>query len=157
MEGCPEQCETSCYRCLRSFKNKFEHTLLDRHVGVALLRYLLTGEHPEFDHVRLKSSSALLYHDLLRQSYGDVVVYFGQLLSPSKAKRYTLPFLLSSTTGRKAIVALSGPLTPDRPSEPTLADLHLHGRPLPLIVENELLVRSNLPAATRSVLRRLGL
>jgi hypothetical protein len=33
MKTCPEDCDASCYRCLRSFKNKFEHSLLDRHVG----------------------------------------------------------------------------------------------------------------------------
>jgi hypothetical protein len=30
MKTCPEDCDASCYRCLRSFKNKFEHSLLDR-------------------------------------------------------------------------------------------------------------------------------
>ena len=40
---CPENCDASCYRCLRSFKNKFEHGLLDRHVGAELLEYLLTS------------------------------------------------------------------------------------------------------------------
>lgn len=47
MKTCP--CDASCYRCLRSFKNKFEHSLLDRHVGAELLEYLLTGELPDFD------------------------------------------------------------------------------------------------------------
>ena len=36
---CPEGCDASCYRCLRSFKNKFEHSLMDRHVGAQLLQY----------------------------------------------------------------------------------------------------------------------
>ncbi len=37
MRTCPENCDASCYRCLRSFKNKFEHGLLDRHVGAYLV------------------------------------------------------------------------------------------------------------------------
>jgi ATP-dependent helicase YprA (DUF1998 family) len=37
MKTCPENCESSCYRCLRSFKNKFEHRQLDRHVGAELV------------------------------------------------------------------------------------------------------------------------
>ena len=49
MKACPENCDASCYRCLRSFKNKFEHILLDRHVGAELLEYLLTGQLPEFN------------------------------------------------------------------------------------------------------------
>ena len=156
MEACPEQCETSCYRCLRSFKNKFEHTLLDRHIGIALLRYLLTGDYPEFDQVRLQSSTTLLYHDLLRQSCEDVSFTVDTDVSV-KGKTLHAPILVESTNGQNAIVVLSGPLTPDRPSEPTLVDLHLHTSSLTLIVENELLVRSNLPVATRRVLQKLGL
>ena len=61
METCPENCNASCYRCLRSFKNKFEHTLLDRHVGTALLKYLLTGAHSGFN----QSASPLIFHDFM--------------------------------------------------------------------------------------------
>ncbi|MGC1177461.1 MAG: hypothetical protein WA884_00075 [Methyloceanibacter sp.] len=56
---CPENCDASCYRCLRSFKNKFEHILLDRHVGAELLEYLLNGQLPQFDAERLKKSTRL--------------------------------------------------------------------------------------------------
>src|SRR5262249_41294787 len=49
MKTCLENCDASCYRCLRSFKNKFEHRLLDRHVGAELLEYLLNSEHPKFN------------------------------------------------------------------------------------------------------------
>ena len=52
---CREDCDASCYRCLRSFKNKFEHILLDRHVGAELLEYLLTGQLPEFNPARLQN------------------------------------------------------------------------------------------------------
>ena len=44
LTDCEEGCDASCYRCLRSFKNKFEHSLLDRHVGAQLLRYLIDGQ-----------------------------------------------------------------------------------------------------------------
>jgi len=64
VKTCPENCDASCYRCLRSFKNKFEHRLLDRHVATELLGYLLTGTLPEFDEQRLNNSTALLYKDL---------------------------------------------------------------------------------------------
>ena len=72
VKTCPENCDASCYRCLRSFKNKFEHRLLDRHVAADLLEYLLTGTLPEFDEKRLKDSTALLYRDLLRQGDGSI-------------------------------------------------------------------------------------
>ena len=67
MASCPEECDASCYRCLRSFKNKFEHSLLDPHVGAELIEYLLTGEQPGFNPERLRRSTTLLYHDLQRQ------------------------------------------------------------------------------------------
>ena len=156
MVTCPENCNASCYRCLRSFKNKFEHTLLDRHVGTELLKYLLTGIHPEFDRARLQSSLTLLYHDLLRQSPVDV--QFASNVAVNAGSRTLLaPILAETKSGRKAIIALSGPLTPDHPSDPTLSNLHLRSHPVPLIVENELLVRRNLPAASRNVFQKLGL
>ena len=68
LTNCQEGCDASCYRCLRSFKNKFEHSLLDRHVGAQLLQYLINGQLTEFSKSRLASSTALLRSDLQRQS-----------------------------------------------------------------------------------------
>ena len=53
LENCPADCDASCYQCLRSFRNRFEHGLLDRHVGASLLRYLLYGTLPAMDPARL--------------------------------------------------------------------------------------------------------
>ncbi|MCB4821253.1 DEAD/DEAH box helicase [Roseicella aerolata] len=39
-------CEDSCYQCLRSFKNRFEHKHLDRRLGGDLLRACFLGEAP---------------------------------------------------------------------------------------------------------------
>lgn len=49
LEECPADCDESCYRCLRSFRNKLDHRLLDRKVGAALLRHLLHGTPPTLD------------------------------------------------------------------------------------------------------------
>ena len=46
LETCPADCDASCYRCLRSFRNRFEHGLLDRKIGAALLKYVLDGTKP---------------------------------------------------------------------------------------------------------------
>jgi len=67
LNTCPENCDGSCYRCLRSFKKKFEHTLLDRHVGAELFEYLLRGAQAAFDPKCVNDSTALLFGDLLRQ------------------------------------------------------------------------------------------
>ena len=156
MKECPEDCDASCYRCLRSFKNKFEHSLLDRHVGAELLKYLLTGAHPEFNRARMNSSSTLLYNDLQRQSAGGIE--FGmEVALPVGGKTLIAPILAETTRGQKFIIALSGPLTPDYPSDPKFSDLQVHGGGVSLIVENELLVRRNLPAASQSVFQKIAL
>ena len=155
MEACPEGCDASCYRCLRSYKNKFEHSFLDRHVGAELLEYLVTGKQPQFSTERLLSSTALLYHDLLRQGldgvgfelYGSVDTGQGSL---------TAPILAKMADGQEYIIALSGPLTTDYPADPAIAGFCDSGCNIPVILENELIVRGNLPAATNYVRQEIG-
>lgn len=43
LESCPAECDASCYRCLRNFRNKIEHRLLDRKLGQQLLRHAMYG------------------------------------------------------------------------------------------------------------------
>jgi ATP-dependent helicase YprA (DUF1998 family) len=44
LESC--RCTHSCYECLRSYKNKWDHKYLDRTLGAAFLRHIISGEHP---------------------------------------------------------------------------------------------------------------
>jgi ATP-dependent helicase YprA (DUF1998 family) len=44
LEDC--ECSSSCYACLRSHKNRWDHADLDRHLGAAFLRHVLYGERP---------------------------------------------------------------------------------------------------------------
>ncbi|WP_035295387.1 DEAD/DEAH box helicase [Brevibacillus thermoruber] len=46
LEECPGKCDRSCTECLRHYQNQFWHSHLDRHLGSALLRYMLYGEVP---------------------------------------------------------------------------------------------------------------
>lgn len=39
-------CSSSCYKCLRSHKNRWDHADLDRHLGAAFLRHILRDERP---------------------------------------------------------------------------------------------------------------
>lgn len=155
MKTCPEDCDASCYRCLRSFKNKFEHSLLDRHVGVELLEYLLNGEAPGFNAARLQASTALLAHDLQRQADGSIEFQVNVPVSAG-TETVTAPILATTSGGSKSIVALSGPLTDGHPADPHLAALRDSGSDIPIIVENELVVRGNLPFATRTVQQKIG-
>lgn len=156
LKNCPEDCDGSCYRCLRSFKNKLEHRLLDRHVGVELLEYLLSGHHPGFNEQRLQSSTELLLNDLQRRCEDTVSFSAGRTVSYSSGKSLDVPILIE-TGGKKFVIALSGPLTNGHPADDRVADLRENSAEYFVIVENELEVRGNLPAVSRKVLQQLGL
>ena len=156
VKTCPENCDASCYRCLRSFKNKFEHSLLDRHTGAELLEYLLTSELPDFDAQRLKNSTAILYSDLLRQGYVGVDFEAGIKVTVAGAGDFEVPILAVKKNGKRFAIALSGPLTTDHPADSSIRELREKTSDIQVIVINELLVRGNLPAATREVQQRLG-
>ncbi len=154
VKACPEKCDASCYRCLRSFKNKFEHDLLDRHVAADLLQYLLTGALPEFNSARLENSTDLLYKDLLRQGGENFEFVKGGNISTPNGP-IEVPILASTKSGTASIVALAGPLTNDYPANKAVRDIVNNKVKVRLVLVNELLVRNNLPAATREVEHRL--
>ena len=46
-ENCPNQdCSGACYHCLLGYRNQRIHNLLDRHLGAAVLKYLLHQQRP---------------------------------------------------------------------------------------------------------------
>ncbi len=152
LEGCPAQCDRSCYRCLRSFRNRFEHDLLDRFVGASLLRYLLLGEEPVLDETRLEQSCERLFQDLSRHGMDGVdfrrnatvdVAGLGQVLAP----------ILATTASRSYIVGIHGPLTPDYPADPVLRDAKEFGGGVPVELIDEIVVARNLPTASMQVIR----
>lgn len=155
VKTCPEDCDASCYRCLRSFKNKFEHSLLDRHVGVELLEYLLNGEAPGFNAKRLHNSTVLLAHDLQRQADGSFTFQTDASINTGIGE-VTAPILATGSGGRRAVIALSGPLTDGHPADPRIAELLASGADIPVFVENELVVRGNLPFATRNAQQKIA-
>ncbi len=150
LKKCPEVCDASCYRCLRSYKNKFEHSLLDRHVGTELLEYLVTGNHLSLDAQRLSVSTVLLYHDLLRQGLTGVKFELNARMD-SESGGLVVPILATTSSGNRFIITLSSPLTSEHPVDPAIAEYKDNGGSVPVIVKNELVVRGNLPAATSEV------
>jgi ATP-dependent helicase YprA (DUF1998 family) len=150
MKTCPEDCDGSCYRCLRSFKNKFEHGLLDRHVGAELLDYLISGEMQPFNPRRIRASTRLLQQDLERQTDG-VTFSADEEISVPGLGPVTIPILARRSDGQRFAVALAGALTGDHPADPLVASMREQWGDIPVIPVNELLVRGNLPAATRIV------
>ena len=46
LDSCPEQCERSCYRCLRTYTNRIIHHHLDRQLAGTLLLAIIAGHAP---------------------------------------------------------------------------------------------------------------
>lgn len=152
LEDCPGGCDRSCYRCLRSYKNKFEHDLLDRHLGASLLKYLLTGEAPVIAPARLDASTDVLFEDLRRQGVAGWSVARRERVQIPGLGEVVAPILLSTSSGSKTIVALRNPLTPDYLSDGALSDAKEYSGTVRVYPVDELLVRRNLPSATDGVL-----
>lgn len=155
LESCPDNCESSCYRCLRSYKNKFEHDLLDRHLGASLLRFLLRGEPPVLDAARLGRSTNLLFQDLQRQGLASITFTRNTNVTLPGLGTVCVPILATRTDGSQFAVGLHGPLTPDEAGNPDLLRIRDFATTMPLLLRDELMVRKNLPRVTSDLLKRL--
>jgi hypothetical protein len=154
LEGCPEQCDESCYRCLRSFRNRFDHSMMDRHVGATLLRYLLDGTVPQLEQSRLKRTAHRLYEDLRLLGETDVDFERDVAVTIPGIGTVTAP-ILATKNGRQFIVGVSGPLTPNLAPDPTLQDAKENQVGVPIRLVDDLVIGRNLPTASRSVLELL--
>ena len=72
-------CEDSCYQCLRSYKNRFDHALLDRRLGADLLRSCFQGTEPTVPDVWAQDALRRLCDDM-NDSGGDYEVHHGGLI-----------------------------------------------------------------------------
>lgn len=154
--NCPQGCDRSCYRCLRGYKNKIEHDLLDRHLGARLLRYLLGGEDYTADPDRIDAATELLYQDLIRQGISDLRIDKNQLVTVPGIGDCVVPILVSRGTGQQFMIGLHDPLTPDVYPDSKLNELTEYSTSTPVLAVDELVVRRHLPWATSTVLQRLG-
>lgn len=158
LASCPAQCDSSCYRCLRAFGNRIEHRSLDRHVGIELIDYLISGIVPETESDRIERSTDLLFRDLSR--------FLGEAsdLQCRRSERFeidgmafTAPILCRITSsGRNVVVGLCSALKDGHAADPDVRRLQEIGDANDVLIVNELLVRSNLPAATRWIRERIG-
>ena len=155
LENCPDMCDRSCYRCLRSYKNKFEHDLLDRYLGASLLRFLLTGAPPMLDPIRLDRATNLLCEDLARQAIQGLILERRKVVSVAGLSSILVPILATTPTGNRVAIGLRGPLTPDTPSDDCLKELMEFSAEIPVILVDELVVRRNLPSATADLISKL--
>jgi ATP-dependent helicase YprA (DUF1998 family) len=151
LEDCPADCEESCYRCLRSFRNRFEHTQLDRHVGASLLRYLLDGTPPTLAPKRLERSVQKLYEDLRRSGVEGVAFEPNVTINVDGIGPVLVPILASKDSGERVLVGVHGPLTPDVAPTPELNRVYQETFERVKLVDDLIIARS-LPNATLEVL-----
>ena len=156
LEECPDNCDRSCYRCLRSYKNKFEHDLLDRHLGASLLRYLIHGNYPDTYAKRLEASTNLLFEDLRRHDLEGLNIKRNHPLSIPGIGHVIAPIYVQSGNDSSVIISLHEPLMPDYPPDELIRDVKEYSPSVPLILHDEMAVRLNLPATTSEVIAQIG-
>lgn len=151
LENCPADCEESCYRCLRSFRNRFEHAHLDRHVGASLLRYLLYGTVPALAPERLELSAEKLHEDLKLSGLEGVHFERNAIVDVAGIGSVLVPILATKNSGARAFIGIHGPLTPDVAPTPELHRVSQETFERVKLVDYLTIARS-LPNASREVL-----
>ena len=149
LEDCPAHCDSSCYRCLRSFRNKIEHRFLDRQLGEQFLRHALYGGYQPYPEDRVRASTEILYHDLTRQFPNFVVKLNVRRMVGSK--NVMIPIIMTSREGnRETLIALNSPIAPNVPTDTDLRTLSV-ANAISIICVDDQLVRRNLPAAIKNI------
>lgn len=149
LENC-QYCTSSCYRCLRNYKNKREHELLDRSSGALLLRYLLEGTIPSPD---LSNVDEILYQDLLRQRISNIKFTRNTIIQSPGIGELNAPILADCEDGEQYVISSNSFLTPDTASSPKLNELKEYSGKL--ILKEDLIIKKNLPQATKEIIEKL--
>lgn len=153
LEHCPVDCDESCYQCLRSFRNRFEHGLLDRKVAASLLRYVLYGETPTLDAARLDLAADKLFADLQSRDLPDIILVRGEIVDVPGVGPVTAP-ILATRDNQQWIIGVHGPLTLDVPPTQELHDAKEYsGIQVPLV--DDMVIARNLPYATNLLIKKL--
>lgn len=157
LERCPHDCDASCYRCLRSYKNKFDHPHLDRHLGASLLRYLLHGTEPSLDPSRVASTEQLLIEDLDRLGLSNTTIEKDATVVVPEFGTLNAPILLTHSDGRRAVLVTRVPFTTNVLTAPEWQQVAEYTIDPQVVPVDELSVRAALPRATRNIITTLGL
>ncbi|MBN8865397.1 MAG: DUF1998 domain-containing protein, partial [Sphingobacteriales bacterium] len=151
MESCAENCDSSCYRCLRIFRNKFEHGLIDRHVGIELAKFILDNKLPSLNSKRVEHAMIALIEDLRRVTSSGIRYTLGI----GASEDIESGVIAANYEGREYLIAISSPLRPAIPINETLEGKSNSKDNTTLIPVDEFLIRNNLPSATQYVLQKI--
>lgn len=149
MDGCEEMCPMSCYRCLRSFRNRVDHGYLDRHVGMALVRYLLTGDSTAFTALRLRTANQILLADLKRHEDANRSFTNEAAVVDADGLEHAQAVGVRHGQELRALLVVTNPLVQTNAGQ----TVSYGGVDDVLLIKvNELVVRKNLAQATISLL-----
>jgi len=157
LENCPNDCDSSCYGCLRSFRNRRAHAYLDRFVGSSLLRYVLDGDLPCFSRERTRQSTRRLSEDLRRQiDTENIKISDYETFHIEGIGDITAPVLIENEQGIY-IASVHHPLMPGYIEDEKLNEV-AEFAPSATVLEptNEVVVRKNLPRATSQLLEEIS-
>jgi hypothetical protein len=150
LSSCPAGCDASCYRRLRSFRNKLEHRLLDRHLGEQLLRHALFGGYPAYSANRTTASLDIMCADLTRQ-FSATFEFRRNVARIVDGREVTIPILaIRQNTAKETWLTLSSPIAPLVPVQEDLRSLDAAVHPI--VCVDDLLVRHHLPQAVQTVM-----
>ncbi len=155
LENCPAECDASCYQCLRSFRNRFEHGLLDRHVGASLLRYLLHGALPAMDPARLSRSADRLHEDLTSLGLPGVTLTRDAVVDIPGIGPVDAP-ILATRGGQQWILGVHGPLTRDVAADAKLQEAKEYSTSVRVLLLDDTEITHSLPSASQRVIRELA-
>lgn len=154
MRDCEGACDNSCYRCLRDFRNRIDHGVLDRHIGIGFVEYLLTGYVQPFNARRLTIAGGLLRADVERQGVAGFRFEGPAHVTCEDGRAVSAPFIAHDIRGTQYLVNIRNPLLEEQ-SRSELVTLQPDGRSAMLIETSELVVQKNLANATTYVIDEL--
>lgn len=155
LQGC--RCDSSCYECLRSFKNRFDHRLLDRIYGNALLDHLLRGTLPQLPTRRASEALDLLASDVLRQGGLKVSAERNCRVDDPSVGSVAIPLVVRSAGGQRCGVVVTHPLAPTFPGSAELLEWLEMGTTMSLRCVTDLMVAKALPQVTQEILSAVGI
>lgn len=155
LSDCPSNCDSSCYRCLQSYRNKFEHSQLDRFLALQLLDHCVSGSHPDFAPHRSIASVKRLVDELNRQ-FSDRFEFLENHKIDVGGITVKVPiFAKRKSTGAETYLTLSSPIAD---GVPYLMEQRTVQEKSGIAFEcvNEMLIRHHLPASVRNVNSKLN-
>lgn len=128
----------------------------DRHLGASSLRFVLNNAAPTLSADRVARSTNLLFEDLDCQDIEGVTIERDKRISVAGLGDVVAPILVTNASGAQFAIGLHGPLTPNEPTDADLKDIKEYATSLTVHLEDELVVRRNLPFATQKLIEKLG-